>query len=225
MLLSVCTYICVLISTNACFYVQIEGFLVDVPPNFGVSSVSRTSGVGLFTYQDRFDSDFTCSAYTSDMVEDAPYFDASFTTARVFGGLANGFIALSMVLLIVMSCMEFAPAAIKGVGCMLIAGSVFELLTFTIFGSDLCEQFTSCKFSVGAGFAIAAFTLSFMTGMLCFKIPPVKERENFMPPPAPQPQVGTQTTTEVIMPGGTKKVTKTTVNADGSKTVEETVTE
>jgi hypothetical protein len=227
MLLSILSYAFTTLASNGCFYVQIDGALFDFPP-YGIRGSSLKYGVGLYSYEDRFEDDWSCSYYTNNMIDDAIYFDSAFRTARAFAVMANAFTGIAMICLMVSACVGFAPAAMKGVGAFLIFGSLCELLTFVFFASKVCDTFT-CDFYAGAGFAVMSFTFSFLTGLLTLKIPPAKEEfEGESMPPAPTeavPVPGTETVTETTMPDGTIKTTKTTVNPDGSQTVEETVTQ
>jgi hypothetical protein len=125
-----------------------------------------------------------------------------------------------MICLIASGCLEFTPNAMQFLGCLFVVGSVFELLTFSFFASSVCDEFQSCSFSVGSGFAIISVTLSFATALLVFMIPPAKEDA---PPIVALPGPGTKTVTETVTPDDTKTITETTVNADGSQTVTETV--
>jgi hypothetical protein len=225
MILSITSFIFTILASNLCFYVQIEGVLFDLPPYGLPSSRGGKNGVGIFSYEDRLGSEWTCSAYSNDMIDNASYFDGAFKAARAFAVMSNVCIGIGMICLIVSGCVEFTPNAMKFLGFLLGAGSFFELLTFSFFASSVCDEFESCHFYVGAGFAIISMTLSFFTALLTCKIPPAKETI-FGDVPAPivaLPLPGTKTVMETILPDGTKNITETTVNADGSKTVSETV--
>lgn len=82
-------------------------------------------------------------------------------------------------------------------------------------------------------YVVGASLCWWITAVLIHKLPDASE-DSFPAPVATPAQAaaplgasappGTVTVTEQVLPDGTKKTTKTTVNADGSKTVEETVT-
>lgn len=206
MILSICAFISIAAAVNGCFYVRING-----------------QGVGLFSFEDpSFGSDFSCTSYSSRVVDN---FDSGFKAARAFGVMAYICIGIGMILTIMAACMEFSPAALKGTGMLFMLGSIFALITFSVFSSFICGG-SVCDFYAGAGLVIVTMFLAVFAGLVCFKLPPAKEPTQDMTMPAQEtPAPGTETTTEVVMPDGTKKITKTTVNADGSKTVEETVTD
>jgi hypothetical protein len=222
MLLSIVTYGLTSLASNGCTFVKIDGGLFDFPPYSSQSSFVN-NGVGLFSYEDSFQSGWRCSYYSNNMIDNADYFDGAFRTARAFAVMANTFTGIAMICLIISACVGFAPAAMKGVGALLIFGSLCELLTFVFFASEVCNSF-SCDFYGGAGFAVASIILSSLTGLLTLKIPPENDPyQGGSMPPSPAAAVpvpgtpGTQTVTETTMPDGTIKTTKTTVNPDDPK--------
>jgi hypothetical protein len=125
MLFAFISYLCIVPSTNGCFYVESEGFLFDSPPYGSPSPNGARYGAGLYTYEDTsLADDYTCDIYSSDMIEDATYVDGAFHTARVFGGLANGLCGISVILLMVTTCIDFSPKALNGVAwCLIFAFS------------------------------------------------------------------------------------------------------
>jgi hypothetical protein len=224
MILSIISYICTILASQLCFFVQIEGVLFDFPP-YGLGSTSGGKhGVGIFSYEDRLTSEWTCSSYSSDMIDNASYFDGAFKTARAFAVMSNVCIGIGMICLIASACLEFTPKAMKFLGLLLGAGSLFELLTFSFFASSVCDEFQSCSFYVGSGFAIISMTLTFVTALLVCTIPPATDTAlECLPPLVAPPEPGTKTVMETVMPDGTRNITETTVNADGSQTVTKTV--
>ena len=211
MLFAFISYLCIVPSTNGCFYVESEGFLFDSPPYGSPSPNGARYGAGLYTYEDTSLGDYTCTIYSSDMIEDATYVDDAFHSARVFGGFANGLCGISVILLIVATCIEFSPKALKGVALCLIFASMFQWLTFVFFASALCDEFTSCDLSYGASFGIAGGIVAFMAGVLCFKIPPARDAFADDLEGVPHPQgyppaeliPGTATLTETSLLDGT----------------------
>ena len=116
----------------------------------------------------------------------------------------------------------------KFLGCLIGAGSLFQLLTLTLFASSVCDEFRSCKLSTGVYFAIISTILALLTAILTCKIPAKDKDTTFDGVPAPivavaLPRPGTKTVTETVMPDGTKSIPETTVNADGSQTVTKSV--
>ena len=141
--------------------------------------------------------------------------------------MANVFTGISMILLIFASCFEFSASVLRGVGCLLTSGSLFQCLSFLIFASNvLCDDPLNCEIYVGAGFSIAAALVAMVCSIVCFQLPPAHDEFEDPRPGIEQPapfQPGTVTKTETDMPDGTKKITKTTVHGDGSQTVEEAI--
>jgi hypothetical protein len=221
MILAICTYIVTSLSFFGCFYVEVDGaFDLDLGISSGQFDSSR--GVGLFSYEDPFRDDYTCVSYSQNQIE---RMDGAFRTARVFGYIANIFIGIAALMLILMGCLRFNNAAIKGIGSMLLAGAIFSLLTFTFFASDTCSN--DCDFFAGAGLAVVGTFSAFATALLVFKIPSTSQSNSLSEPQSGHQHApfapGTQTVTETTLLDGTKKVVRTTVNADGSRTIEETV--
>jgi len=181
---------------------------------------------GLFSYEDGFESDgdfnWICYAYSDEQLDQL---DSTFKTARGIAVVANAMIGLSMIFIAFQCCIQYSPVALKLMGALMVAGGICQAATFTIFQSDLCSDPYECKFYLGAGICIAAVITALITGILTTCLPRAVEpfasdnggraREPFEP--------GTVTETETIMPDGTTKITRTTVNQDGSKTIEETV--
>jgi hypothetical protein len=224
LILSILGFICSFFATIACSYVHIEGVLYDVPPYGRNNTNGDTYDVGLFRHQDYS----FCSFYSSDMIDNASYFDGAFKTARAFAVMSTVCIGIGMICLIVSSRVAFTPKALKFVGFLLGNGSLCGLLTFSLFASSLCDEFTSCQRSTGANFAIASTILALLAAVLTCNIPAKDKETTFEPVPivaiarAP-PEPGTKTVMETIMPDGTKNSTETIVNADGSYTVTKSV--
>jgi hypothetical protein len=138
-----------------------------------------------------------------------------------------------MFLLLLTSCLEFSGQVFKPMGASMFFASLCVCFTFLFYGSKFCDTF-SCDFIAGSYTAVVAIIACLITGCLVSQVGPA--RVNLSDPnvvggmanPIGAPQAvasapGTTTTTETVMPDGTKKITKTTVNADGSQQVEETV--
>jgi hypothetical protein len=220
LIISILCFICSYFATTACSYVQIEGALYSVPP-YGMRG-DRDSGVGLFRHE-AYMYWGSCSSYSSDMMDNASYFDGAFKASRAFGLMANVCIGFGMICLMVRCCVEFNPKAMKFLGFLFAAGSLFQLLTFSLFASSVCEDYTSCQISTGAYFAIVSTILALLTAVLTCTIPPANDTLEGSPPNVALPEPGTKTITETVMPDGTKNITETTVNADGSQTVTKSV--
>lgn len=182
-------------------------------PSF--AGATLTSGIGLYSFER---PNGYCELWTESQVQS---FDSSFKAALAFGYLANLSAIISIIMLIITTCLPFPPVLMKVTGCLVATTALAECFTFLFFASDFCDE-GSCKFGGAAGIAIVAILVALLTAATVFKIPPVIKPDNS--PPVPE-QPGTVTKTETTMPDGTTKTVTTTVNTDGSKTVEEKVVE
>lgn len=230
LILVIITYSFAVFASAFCYYVEVGASLTTAGL---VISPGTSAGWGLYSFEDATpldslssDANITCYSYTQEQIQEM---DAPFRAARLFAMFGNGFLACCVILLMVISCVQFNQGGLLAIVTMLLMGGTFYCLTFIFYASNkICGQY-GCTFSTGSGLAIAAIIFAFLTAAVVSKIPantsPFRESER--PAAASsQPQAyapGTQTITETTMPDGTKKITKTTVNADGSKTVEETV--
>lgn len=209
-------------ASYGCFYVTAQ-----IPDDTPLGIITGGSlGFGLLSYSDpltdfRQDFSYQCFAWTPSAAD--YFFDASWKTARAFGVMGNLSTGIPMIAAILMSCMSLSKGILKIFTYVLFFGSLCELLTFIAFSSDVCTEY-NCEFDVGAGLAIGGSIAAFIGGYIFSKLPDV-DGENFMPGAmisGGQP-AGTVTVQETIEPDGTKKTVKTTVNVDGSQTVEETI--
>jgi hypothetical protein len=223
LLFSIISYCFAINASYGCFYVT-----ASVPDDTIIGIINEgTLGFGLFSYSDPlnayYDLTYSCITYSYDVAE--YFFDAAFQAARAFGVMGNIAIGVPMIAAILLSCMTLSKGILKIFTIMLFFGSLCEILTFVIFASEMCSNY-NCKFNVGAGLAIGGCLSAFVTGMFFAKIPPVDDEDFFpgeMTGGGGQPAPGTVTVQETLEPDGTKKTVKTTVNADGSQTVEETI--
>lgn len=195
-------------ASYGCFYFRVEA----------ENGLSQDLGLLSFSNSVQFwyDGTYECIAYSSSQS-----FDSAFTAARAFGIMGNIFTGIPMIYAIVMACMSMPKIVNTVMTFMMFFGSLCEILTFVAFAADVCTNAASCTFNVGAGLAIGGCIAAFCAGVCFSKVKPAAPEENFVPGAA-QP-AGTVTVTETVEPDGTKKTIKTTVNADGSKTVEETI--
>jgi hypothetical protein len=213
-----------------CFYFQTKDIsLTPLNPPLFINTGSGVSGIGLFTYEwpesDWVYGSYYCYYYSESMR--SILFDSAFNAAYVFGILSLGCMAWAVGLLNVIACVAFSPMALKGIGALCMGGSLFALLTLTAFASNFINEYNA-TFSWGAGFAIVSSIFSLVVGVVVCMLPPARQEEvqeaAGVGVPAPQAfQPGTVTVTETTLPDGTVQKTKTTVNADGSQTVEETI--
>eukprot|EP00545_Synedropsis_sp_CCMP1620_P005669 CAMPEP_0119012484 /NCGR_PEP_ID=MMETSP1176-20130426/6778_1 /TAXON_ID=265551 /ORGANISM="Synedropsis recta cf, Strain CCMP1620" /LENGTH=238 /DNA_ID=CAMNT_0006965451 /DNA_START=160 /DNA_END=876 /DNA_ORIENTATION=+ len=225
LIFSIIAYCFAINASYGCFYVTAK-----LPDDTAIGIINEgTLGFGLFSYSNPLNSfsedvGYSCIVYNYDIAD--YFFDAPFKTARAFGIMGNISIGIPMIAAILLSCMTLSKGLLKLFTYMLFFGSFCELMTFIVFASEICTNY-QCQFSVGAGLAIGGSIAAFITGWIFLKIPGVNEDDIF--PGAmtaggvvSQP-AGTVTVQETVEPDGTKKIVKTTVNADGSQTVEETI--
>lgn len=222
--LGVLAYIFTLIATLGCHFVKI-----DTTANVSELSGLRTDasvGVGLFSYDRTYSfSVTTCDDYTSDQIDS---FDGPFRAARFFGYLSNTFNGVATLMLVVMSCVNFGKIVVKAVGVLLLLGSLFTMLTFNLFASEVCDL--NCEFGRGAGYAIGSSLTALLTAVIVFYVPSIEKALELpeTPPvaglvhPTSAPSTA-NSVSESFLSEGVKKVTKTTIHPDGSTTVEESV--
>jgi hypothetical protein len=178
------------------------------------------------------DDHFICVPYRQ--AEKDALFDAAWRAGGAMAIISSILGFLAMVLALSATCIQFEPAFFKALGVLLMASGLFSALSFVWFVTDVCSKY-DCEYSVEAGLTTGACIFFLISGICSMFITPPSRGEcasNYpsdvapmegpeMVPVAGQP--GTVTVTEMEMPDGTKKIVKTTVNADMSKTVEETV--
>mmetsp|Transcript_4437 Transcript_4437/g.5812 ORF Transcript_4437/g.5812 Transcript_4437/m.5812 type:complete len:273 (-) Transcript_4437:422-1240(-) len=225
---SISAYLFAISSSWGCYFIDVDATLSSREGSSGELFDDHSAGFGLFSYEDGFKSDgekfnWICYAYNQEQLDSL---DSTFQTARAIAVVANVMIGVSMLFLILTCCVQYSPVFLKLIGALMISGGIAQGATFIIFQSDLCsgDPF-SCKFYLGAGICIAAVITCWVTGIIAVLLPASVapfNLENGGPTREPF-EPGTVTETETIMADGTTKITRTTVNQDGSKTIEETV--
>ena len=231
LLMALIAYSFTISASYGCFYVSVT-IPDDTTLGYLDLTFEGTMGFGLLSHST--DYQINGNTYSSNAYECTPwsydaanyFFDAAWKTGRAFSIIANVCIGISMLAAFVMSCMSVSKNLIRVFTGLLFLGSLCELLTFVAFASSVCTDY-NCKFDTGAGLAIGGSIAAFIAGILFSKIPLAARDDDFIPAgfsgggggEAP----GTVTVQETVEPDGTKKILKTTVNADGSKTVEETI--
>jgi len=203
---------------------------VDVStPNNGRLFSSKRIFVG-FSGPERLPKDdipfITCDFW--DVDDDRDYFrgDGLWNVARGFANIASILSLIAFITGCCLACMSCNMGCIKFVSAMLWIAAVISPITFVAFNSDFCKEY-DCEFSIGAGFAIFCPIVLGLAGFAYCKIPPYGEAEQTVfaqgQPVENSPSPGSVQVTQEVMADGTKKTIKTTINADGSRTVEETV--
>ena len=206
-----------------CFFVTVQ---IPYDRTFGGTTFEGSMGFGLMTHSRGVEhfygaANHVCIPWSYNAAN--YFFDEAWQTARAFGIIANICTGISMLAAFIMTCMPFSETLIRVFTGLLFFGSLCELLTFVAFASSVCSDY-DCQFGESAGFAIGGSIAAFIAGILFCKIPLAPD-DDFIPAvimdggEAP----GTVMVQETVEPDGTKKIVKITVNADGSKTVEETI--
>ena len=208
---------------NGCSFgtVALTGDAVEL--DYALGSV----GWGIWSREDPGNQEYYCSAYTS--TEETLLVDGKWRASRAMAVIANICGVVCMIICICLSCVSIPKMFLKVTSLLSFTAGFFQCLVFIWFSSDACRQY-SCQFSRGAGLVVGAATIYMLNTCIIMRIPlyegrdddirftaatPVNQQAN--PPPG-----STQVTVEV-MSDGTKKTTRTVVNADGSRTVTETI--
>lgn len=219
-------------STFGCYYVQVDAtyssrdgnaarlFTTDPETGEGMKS-----SIGLYMYEDAFKTEgkfnWVCYPYEQEKIDT---FDDSFQTARAVGIVGVAVLGIAMIFLTMTCSVQYRLWFLRLSGILMIVGGAFQAATFIIYQSDLCSDF-DCQLYLSGYIAIACAITAWATAILAFCLPPsVEPFTHEYDGPARDPfEPGTVTETETSMPDGTTKITRTTVNPDGSKTIEETV--
>jgi hypothetical protein len=198
-------------ANNNCFFVTVDLTGTDYFQG------SQDAGFGF-----RFREDVTayyCVPYSQDEID--YFFDATWKAARAMALIANICGGVTLIITICLSCVSMPKTFLNFTTFLSAAAGFFQCLTFIAFSSDICKNF-NCQFAWGAGCAIGAFLLYFVNACLLYKIPMYQGTEDGLvydnrpaaavatsvnPPP------GSVQTRVEVMSDGTKKTTRTTINA------------
>jgi len=205
-------YDCHLVSGDAA--AALEEGIFRYPPQ------GQTIGLGLFRFEDTFQND-ECVTWTQNAYDNL--LDNKWKASAWMAVCANVCLGISMISIICMTCMALPDKFIKVIGLLLFFGFFFESLVFIVYSSDVCTTF-ACSFSAGSGTGVAAIILALVSAAVVCKFPPYVD--DFLPGTVQDTETpGTVTIKTVMEPDGTKKTITTTVNPDGSHTVEEVIEE
>lgn len=169
-----------------------------------------------------------CEIYSS--YEENFFVDSKWRASRAMAVIANLCGGIAMVIAITLSCTSVAKMWLHIAAFLSFCAGFFQCLVFIYFSSDACDRY-SCQFSQGAGVAVGAAVAYLLNMCVWLKIPMYEgnDDDRFTPAAAvpatnaQDPPPGSVQVTVTDMPDGTKKTTRTVVNADGSKTVTETI--
>jgi len=177
-------------------------------------------GFGLFSRESPTEN--YCTNYSAN--EESLFVDEKWREARAMSLLANVCGGITVIIAICLSCVSIPQMFLKQTAGLSFFAGLFQCLTFIYFASDACDEF-DCRFSQGAGVAVGATVMYMFNTFILLKIPPYEGHEEQFTPAtnAQDPPPGSVQVTVTEMPDGSKKTTRTVVNADGSKTVTETM--
>ena len=122
----------------------------------------------LFNYEDVFhEKDDEFPRYSSEQLDDM---GAGLKVARVFAIVGISLIFLATVVILAVPCVVYKPFVLNVCGVMLLLGSVCEALTFTIFSSNVCQDY-NCDICWGcSSIAMISSFFALVTGVLVFFI-------------------------------------------------------
>ena len=199
-------------ANSSCFYVT-----VDLTGVTGLNIQSQNDvGFGLWSREDIIEG--YCVSYEQNDID--YFFDATWRAARAMAILSNicGFVTL--IITICLSCVSTPKLFLNFTAFLSAAAGFFESLTFIAFSSDICKMY-NCNFAWGAGCAIGATALYFVNACLLRSIPKYEreEEEQYVPttaastlPGTVNPPPGSVSVTQTVLPDGTKKTVRTTIN-------------
>jgi hypothetical protein len=198
------------------------------------SSLLVPTRFGLSYYQVPLQNEFQCRSYWKEHPIASPigrgitqeiFHDAYFQAARAFGMLSLSIFGIFILMLLALPCITFSRTAIKLLAFMSFLAGIFNCFTLLLFASELCDRF-SCQVSIGSGMAIPVSILAIMNSVLIYRLPCAAAADNDDDDGCAVPTLlvpGTTDVSETVLPDGSKKIVKATVNQDGSITVEETL--
>lgn len=206
----------------------IVGYLLGATANVSCSYVSvdltgvtavdiqggEDVGFGFWSREDVVEN--YCVSYDQN---DIDYFlDATWKAARAMAVTANVCGFITMIITICLSCVSIPKKFLKVATFLSAAAGFFESLTFIAFSSDICKNY-NCNFAWGAGCAIGAILIYFFNAYLLHSVPEYEREEDDRPaaastvPGTVNPPPGSVSVTQTVLPDGTKKTVRTTINA------------
>ena len=214
LLASILAYVLASQSSGTCYYMQVD--FLDGPL---VSFNSVWVGPGGHNRG----SDY-CDLWSQ--TERDFYFDDTLNAAFGMASAANITAFICAIGSCVLSCVVCNISCVKSFGVASFIEAVLGLLGLVSLTSDFCDRY-NCTFGIGAGLTIPAAIVACIAGWLYLTTPPYQAEGmiTVAAPAAPAMDAppGSVQVVQETLPDGTKKTIRTTVNADGSKTVEETI--
>ena len=123
-----------------------------------------------------------------------------------------------MIITICLSCVSIPKMFLNFTTFLSAAAGFFESLTFIAFSSDICKNY-NCNFAWGAACAIGAIVVYFFNSCLLYSVPEYEREESDRPaaastlPGTVNPPPGSVSVTQTVLPDGTKKTIRKTINA------------
>jgi hypothetical protein len=162
-----------------------------------------------------------CLQYEQNYID--YFFDATWKAARAMALMSNICGGITLIITICLSCVSIPKMFLNFTTFLSAAAGFFESLTFIAFSSDICKNF-NCNFRWGAGCAIGAIVVYFFNACLLYSVPKYEREENYVLSHVPHtaastlpgtvsPPPGSVSMTQTVLPDGTKKTVRTTINA------------
>lgn len=213
-----------------CRFVAVDGFR-----DTDQADETFVTGFGMYTFQstDDYGSSYCYLIEYTTFSSNLQYWtDPKMNSARITGGVAAFMTFCCMIFCwcaLCCGCLKISNVR-RALGFFSLLGCALAGCMFLVNSSNLCAR-NSCNFSVGGGLVIGAMLAYIAAGVLFCAAPDDEPGEDVLMPqitatstavPTTSPEAGTVTIEKIEQAGGTVITKKTTVNADGSQTVEET---
>ena len=129
--------------------------------------------IGLFGYEEiglNSKNGFVCKPYTPTQVE--YFFDKPFKAARAFAIVADICSGVTLLLLIMSSCLTYPLMILQSLAGLSFFGSVSILFTFLMYASIVGDDPFNGSFYFGGAITILGCLSCFITGLLLLQIQP-----------------------------------------------------
>eukprot|EP00544_Gedaniella_sp_CCMP2646_P006369 CAMPEP_0202483466 /NCGR_PEP_ID=MMETSP1361-20130828/2707_1 /ASSEMBLY_ACC=CAM_ASM_000849 /TAXON_ID=210615 /ORGANISM="Staurosira complex sp., Strain CCMP2646" /LENGTH=265 /DNA_ID=CAMNT_0049111743 /DNA_START=1635 /DNA_END=2432 /DNA_ORIENTATION=- len=143
--------------------------------------------------------------------------DPARKVAMSFGLVACIIGIAAMAALWPITCKPFSEMWIRILGSAVVLAFVSQLITFAMFGTEICKE-NGCSLAWGGVFSIIAAVLFLISAVTIWKIPEPSREVVATAGADHSIQVN-----ETELPDGTMVMEKTTINSDGTQTIEKTI--
>mmetsp|Transcript_27031 Transcript_27031/g.39535 ORF Transcript_27031/g.39535 Transcript_27031/m.39535 type:complete len:237 (-) Transcript_27031:58-768(-) len=165
MLVTTTAFILSRLAQTTCHYITVNlPGTVGEAGEFGFGLVSRE---GFFEFDNNL---YRGCVYYNDFDRDN-FWDATWRAAVAMGALSTAFGGISLIFIYFTGCVAFPGAIFKLVALMLLLAGTCDALTLIALSSSLCKDGDDCDFGAGAGMAIAASVVWFVSACIVMKIP------------------------------------------------------